>query len=462
MFRLYGVFLGALLWSVVVQAVPYGSVDVGECIEGTTTRWVIWDTPPLPPSSLKNIVIQRGVNFPPPVPELLASPDPSGVTLFAVFSPDPSQRAWIDWEGRLMATSPTGLHQVGQCRVNLGFASRFIRPVAPPPPPMINSLVGFGIAGETPPTPNGPNPFSNSWSFRVPNTLGLEGTYTAPPVMLSKQIAEKCMQYRGRSDEFYSCIVDTATTEKQADAFKCAKESKSSEELALCLLEKNIGNNERAAVQAVRNCYAENGTDWSAYPICMAGQQLDPNIQRLISCSQQMAASGQVNYWALGTCAFGPQILAKLDPNPEAMIAIQCAVQSGGEPEVFVGCTAGQLAVRELDKCLEHGIGTDEGCFGPNNSLSNAYEQIGEGIATAFGKQSAAYLAWQVAAAQQDPRKAIEAFENVRRELNRAHASIGEAMQAGLEKVANAAQFVVPQITIKKPSGKIFGKKFSF
>lgn len=194
----------------------------------------------------------------------------------------------------------------------------------------------------------------------------------------------------------------------------------------------------------------------------MAGQQVDPNIQRLVSCTQQMAASGQVNYWALGTCAFGPQILAQLDPNPEAMIAIQCAVQSGGEPEVFVGCTAGQLAVRELDKCLKHGIGTDEGCFGPNNSLSKAYDQIGEGIATAFGKESVAYQAWQVAAAQQDPRKAIEAFDNVRKEVNKAHTNIAKEMQVGLDKVANAAQSVVPQITFKKPNGKIFGERFSF
>jgi hypothetical protein len=36
---------------------------------------------------------------------------------------------------------------------------------------------------------------------------------------------------------------------------------------------------------------------------------------------------------------------------------------------VAAGCAASRLTARELTKCVEHGIGGDDGCFGNNNNL---------------------------------------------------------------------------------------------
>jgi hypothetical protein len=50
--------------------------------------------------------------------------------------------------------------------------------------------------------------------------------------------------------------------------------------------------------------------------------------------------------------------------NEEWRIAAECAVQTGGNPVGFAGCTAGQLTMRELTKCFPDGD-----CFGPNNTI---------------------------------------------------------------------------------------------
>jgi len=67
--------------------------------------------------------------------------------------------------------------------------------------------------------------------------------------------------------------------------------------------------------------------------------------------------------------------------NEEWRIAAECAVQSGGNPVSFAGCTAGRLTVRELTKCFTGEIGKD--CFGPNNTivktLNNAYSDLTQG-----------------------------------------------------------------------------------
>jgi len=67
--------------------------------------------------------------------------------------------------------------------------------------------------------------------------------------------------------------------------------------------------------------------------------------------------------------------------NEEWRIAAECAVQSGGEPFSFAGCTAGRLTVRELTKCFSGQIGKD--CFGPNNTIvafyRNAFNDLTQG-----------------------------------------------------------------------------------
>jgi hypothetical protein len=79
------------------------------------------------------------------------------------------------------------------------------------------------------------------------------------------------------------------------------------------------------------------------------------------------------------TCAGSKLLGASL--NPEQQIALQCVVQSGGQPYAAAGCAATRLTLRELEKCATDGFGGD-GCFGDSNDL------VGKNgwVATTFGQ----------------------------------------------------------------------------
>ena len=107
-------------------------------------------------------------------------------------------------------------------------------------------------------------------------------------------------------------------------------------------------------------CVARASSDKAQLAACAASAALPPDTARLVGCA---ASSQGATSFAL--CAAGPAM------NEEWRIAAECAVQSGGNPAGFAGCTAGRLTVRELTKCLTGQIGKD--CFGPNNTIIKAY-----------------------------------------------------------------------------------------
>ena len=55
--------------------------------------------------------------------------------------------------------------------------------------------------------------------------------------------------------------------------------------------------------------------------------------------------------------------------NAEQQIAIQCVVETNGQPYAAASCTASRLTARELQKCVTDGFGGPNGCFGDNNDL---------------------------------------------------------------------------------------------
>jgi hypothetical protein len=55
------------------------------------------------------------------------------------------------------------------------------------------------------------------------------------------------------------------------------------------------------------------------------------------------------------------------------MTIAKCVGEAGGEPTRTAVCAAGRLTLNELNKC-EKGIGTDDGCFGPNNSVRQHFD----------------------------------------------------------------------------------------
>jgi hypothetical protein len=103
-------------------------------------------------------------------------------------------------------------------------------------------------------------------------------------------------------------------------------------------------------------CVAKAGDDREQLASCAAGTILPPEAARLVGCATN--SQGPTSF---ALCAAGPSM------NEEWRIAAECAVETGGNPVGFVGCTAGQLTIRELTKCFTGEIGKD--CYGPNNTI---------------------------------------------------------------------------------------------
>jgi hypothetical protein len=51
-----------------------------------------------------------------------------------------------------------------------------------------------------------------------------------------------------------------------------------------------------------------------------------------------------------------------------------------GAPPAFAVCAAGRLTVKELTKCLSAQIGTEGGCFGPHNTIVEAFATVGHDL----------------------------------------------------------------------------------
>ena len=118
------------------------------------------------------------------------------------------------------------------------------------------------------------------------------------------------------------------------------------------------------------SCIAEARGNRAEIAGCAAGAVLPPEAARVVGCAT--SSQGPTDF---ALCTAAPFM------NEEWRIAAECAVQSGGEPVSFAGCTAGRLTIREFTKCLEGEIGRD--CFGPNNTivvgLNNAFRDITQG-----------------------------------------------------------------------------------
>lgn len=121
-------------------------------------------------------------------------------------------------------------------------------------------------------------------------------------------------------------------------------------------------------------CAAGSGGATDALIGCAANAVLPPEIAHIASCAA--TSSGPTS---LGLCAAAPQM------NAELRIAAECAVASGGEPISTATCTAGQLTIRELTKCLSGEVGKPGGCFGPNNTIVKHYTNVFNDVTKGLG-----------------------------------------------------------------------------
>jgi len=352
--------------------------------------------------------------------------DPSGQTFIRFPSVTPQFNAFfVDWQWRLVEINRfTGLNQVGTCNFNPYFVPQ-------------NPYMGLQLPAMQPgyyvEVPGGQIP--------VPTAFARPDEPFGGVMITGESQARGCAQSSmagGTLDRarFGDCMIRNMVGQRERAVYDCARSSGDDNAIALCLVGALGGNNERAAAQAVSKCYTEYGTDWSRYPLCMAGGAVGGDAGKLIACMEQQGKTGDVTLLGTAAC-YGAD---RFNLNPEMQIVAGCAAASGGEPYTFAGCAGGQLTARELDKCFSHGIGGPNGCFGPNNTIVQGLRSTGQFFAQQFGPTNDIVRTWNQAVtslttAPGPNNTAIRTLRNVGNEVGR-----------GTNNVAREVKKVLPRI----------------
>jgi hypothetical protein len=166
----------------------------------------------------------------------------------------------------------------------------------------------------------------------------------------------------GGKDKMVSCLLgDKPEYKAAAQVVACVQGGRDASSLIANCSEFLIKD---AKTRAALACAADAGSDRNKLLGCAASSVLPPEVARYAACA---ATSQGPTSFAL--CAAGPIM------NEEWRIAAECAVQTGGNPVGFAGCTAGRLTLKELTQCF-----SGKGCFGPNNTIvkfySNAFKDL--------------------------------------------------------------------------------------
>ncbi|MGK6341829.1 hypothetical protein ACMGDK_06285 [Chryseobacterium sp. DT-3] len=350
--------------------------------------------------------------------------DPSGMMYLRLPAANPHQKAFfLDYNRNVIE-----IDYIQGARI-IGYSD-----IQPPPNPMINYVppvynpnVGIQTADGFQPLPEQivdvNNPYGN---LMITNEQNAKNCY------------DRSIGFNGTLDKqkFGDCMIENMAGKKENEIYNCVKNASTPEEQALCLVGIMGGTNERRISSSLLKCYKQYGNDYSKYPLCLAGESSDPELQKLLSCVQQQGSFGQVNFMNTAMC-YGA---SRLNMNTEAQIVVQCAVTSGGQPYVFAGCAGGQLMSRELDKCLTNGVGGDSGCFGKNNDIVKGLNKIGSELQNQFGPNNDIVKTWNntIHDIQYGPGKnheAVKVFTNVGNELGKAGNNIAKEIKKVLPKI---------------------------
>lgn len=293
--------------------------------------------------------------------------DPTGQFYMRLPAANPFMEAYFAaWDGRLILLSMNvpGPLVIGFCQQVSGMPPPpvFQIPNLPPSP--------YQVVG----APKGAAP--------IPSRFAPQQSGYVRPAYASEQAITQCLNSSGGDqDRFVDCAARKMFSTQQIAVYDCVAKSSDDNMRAQCLAGQLLGHNERRVLDQVQGCYQQSGGNWQHMPLCLANQQFDPNTQRTIGCIQQQMQSGSVSAWGTVACVGSNN----LNINPEMTIAVQCAATTGGDPLAWAGCTGGQLTERELSKCLTNGVGGPDGCFGPNNTIVQGLNQLGQIMQQQFG-----------------------------------------------------------------------------
>lgn len=289
-------------------------------------------------------------------------------------------------------------------------------------------------------------PFNPSLNVALPATpaggLPQGGIGFAVPPMPNLAELQSCHAQSAGEQAFYRCMVGRALPAPYRITAACISNSAGNYGAALaCSTGDARFQQAYRRYQQVEGCFRQGNRNDAQIAACIAEPNLGQNERRYLQCimsnSQQQ---GQVSWGPAAACAVAG------DLNAEWQIAVSCAVNSGGEPLVFAGCTGGQLMTREISKCWSGGIGTSNGCFGPNNEFRRWADQMNQYVQRTFGPNSVAaqvYGAWHNNVLAPGPNHEVVRFlNNGLRDIqngpgpNNEFVRLGSQMEGGVRSVA--------------------------
>jgi hypothetical protein len=184
----------------------------------------------------------------------------------------------------------------------------------------------------------------------------------------------------------YSCVMQKALPQSYRITAACVQNSGGDFTRALiCSTAPGLKSDYDRFLQ-VQDC-ASDGTA-AQVAQCLGQQYLGPKEQKYLNCAVQNNFDATKSAMCM--------VAQSVDMNAEMQVAVACAATTGGEPELFVGCVAGTLTATELEKCWENGVGTDAGCFGPNNAVRKFWNDVDNQLKNMLGPNNTLYKAYHV------------------------------------------------------------------
>jgi hypothetical protein len=215
--------------------------------------------------------------------------------------------------------------------------------------------------------------------------FGTKNVLALPPIP-DKDTLAQCREQSEGEDDMYQCIVDRALPPAYRTTTECIEENPDDHGAALVCSTGDLGLQDAyEKMKEVQNCATEHEEN-DDIAMCIGENHLGSNELYYVKCVKD----NMKNYGAAAACGLAKNL------TPEQQIAVSCAVKTGGNPKAFVICTGGQLLAREIDKCWQYGVGTEKGCFGPNNDLRKFADSIDAQMKTTLGENSDVYKAYKL------------------------------------------------------------------
>lgn len=270
--------------------------------------------------------------------------------------------------------------------------------------------------------------------------FGIKTVLALPPIPEMGALST-CRDESNDEDEMYQCIREHALPPAYRTTVQCMENHPKDDGAALvCSTGREDLADAYQKMKKVQKC-AKKYDDNSDIAMCAGEQFLGHNERYYAKCVKDNMS----DYSAAAACG-----LAK-DLTPEQQIALSCAVKTGGNPKAFLICTGGQLLAREIGKCWQNGIATEDGCFGPNNDIRKFADGIDDRMRTALGENSEVYKAYKLykdnVLLPGPTHDGVKALNTVLNDIQHGPGENNDIVKAG-----NELKKLIPSVSISLPS----------